>query len=75
METKFITGKLNSKRYIETNDEQVNTNYATRITGNEYIFQRVHRGSSKTVPCEQKNSYFSMVNSGLEYCRKLIGEI
>ena len=26
METKFITGKLNSKKYVETIDEQINTN-------------------------------------------------
>ena len=37
LEIKFITGQLNSKIYIETIDEQVNT-YTTRI-GNKYIFE------------------------------------
>ena len=39
MEIKFVTRKLNSKRYIEKIDEQINTR-ATRIAGNKYIFQR-----------------------------------
>lgn len=44
MEIKFIAGKLNSKI-----DEKINT-YATRITGNKYIFQRdsrAHRESNE----------------------------
>ena len=48
MEKIFITGKLNSKKYIETIDEQINS-YAVRIVGNKYIFQRENR--------EQTNSY------------------
>ena len=40
MEIKFIRGTLNSRRYVEVIDEQINT-YATRIAGNKYIF--IHR--------------------------------
>lgn len=71
MEKKFIAGKLNSKKYIETIDEQIDT-YAARIAGNKYICQRVHRENSKS--CEQRNSYFRMSSWGLElkYYRKLI---
>ena len=38
MEIKFITEKLNNKKYIEITDEQINT-YATQIARNKYIFQ------------------------------------
>ena len=37
LEIKFITGKLNSRKYVETIDEQIDT-YATRIAGNKYNF-------------------------------------
>ena len=48
LETKFIAGKLNNKRYIETIDEQINTR-ATRIAGNKYIFQRDNVHTAKAV--------------------------
>ena len=43
---KFITRKLNSKRYIEMIDEQINT-YATRIAGNNYSSSVVHTAKAK----------------------------
>ena len=61
LKTKFITGKLNSKKYVEIIDEQINT-YATRIAGSKYVFQNnkkhghAHRESSKIILFEQKNS-------------------
>ena len=51
METKFMKGKLKSKKYIKTIDEQVNT-YATRIAGNKFIFERDNRENSKTILCK-----------------------
>lgn len=36
MEIKFITGKMNSKMYLEMIEEQINT-YATRIAGEKFI--------------------------------------
>ena len=40
VEIKFIVGKLNSKKYIEITDKEINT-YATRVAGNKYIFKHM----------------------------------
>ncbi|CAK9833057.1 Transposable element Tc3 transposase [Anthophora retusa] len=38
MDINFISGKLNSKKYLEMIDQQINA-YATRIAGDKFIFQ------------------------------------
>ena len=40
VEVKFIIGKLNSKKYTEMIDEEINT-YVSQVAGNKYIFKHM----------------------------------
>lgn len=73
--TKFFAGKLNSERYIEPIDEQIDMCEFPEIS--TYIFQRAHRESSKTILLQIKRirvlNIISQV-SGFKYYRKLLGK-
>ena len=61
VEIKFITGKLNSKKYILKQLTNKWTRMRHELPEINPFSNRAHRESNKTIICKQKNSCFRMI--------------